>query len=121
MSPEKRLRLTEARHPASGERLSGYEIHLGRTEGPDCARAWLTIEGRPEGAASADGRVRGCYLHGLFAADGFRAAVLRDMGHAATTWDFEAGVEGALDDLAAHLAQHMDIDALLGMAAPVAP
>ncbi len=121
MSPEKRLSLTEAQHPASGERLSGYEIHLGRTEGPDCTRAWLSIEGRPEGAASADGRVRGCYLHGLFAADGFRAAVLRDMGHAATTWDFEAGVEGALDDLAAHLARHMDIDALLGMAAPVAP
>ena len=28
------------------------------------------------GAVTADGRVQGCYLHGLFAADAFRTAWL---------------------------------------------
>lgn len=63
----------------------------------------------------------GCYLHGLFAADGFRAAFLRGLGHDTTAWGFESGVETALDDLAAHLGRHLDIDALLALSAPVAP
>ena len=39
-----------------------------------------TIGGRPDGAISADGRVAGTYLHGLFAADGFRRAFLAGLG-----------------------------------------
>ena len=42
----------EGRHCATGAAVSGYEIHLGRTEGPDCARPVLTIGDRPDGAAS---------------------------------------------------------------------
>ena len=41
------------------------------------SRPFLHFEdGRPEGAISADGRVAGCYVHGLFASDAFRAAWL---------------------------------------------
>ena len=120
MRPAKRLALTEAHHSASGEPLSGYEIHLGHTEGPDCARAWLEVEGRPEGAASADGRVQGCYLHGLFAADGFRAAWLREAG-TRSDLSHDATVEATLDALAAHLAAHLDLDLLLSLAGEVAP
>ena len=47
------------RHVASGEPVTGYEIHLGRTSGPDCARPFLDLDGRPDGAQSADGRVIG--------------------------------------------------------------
>ena len=64
------------RHPSSGEAVSGYEIHLGRTHGPDCARPFLDLDGRPDGACSPDGRVMGTYVHGLFASDGFRRAFL---------------------------------------------
>jgi len=119
MTPAKRLALSEAAYRPTGDRVTGYEIHLGRTEGPDRARPWLTLDGRPEGAASADGRVRGCYLHGLFAADGFRAAYLRELGHVAPGYAYEAGVEAALDALAAHLEAHLDVDGLLALAAPV--
>ncbi len=38
MTPDKRVTETTALHPASGTRVKGYEIHLGRTDGPDRAR-----------------------------------------------------------------------------------
>ena len=116
MHPEKRLALTEASHPESGTALSGYEIHLGKTEGADCARAWLRVGDRPEGARDATGRVRGSYLHGLLASDAFRAAYLAELG-TESQLNFEASVDATLDQLAAHLEAHMDIDLLLKLAA----
>ena len=102
----------------TGSAVAGYEMHMGRTAGPDCGRPMLMLgDGRTDGAASRDGRVMGCYLHGLFGADGFRAAFLQALGggelsarsHAAT-------VEGALDGLAERLEEHLDLDGLLALA-----
>ncbi|MEV8466591.1 cobyric acid synthase [Fluviibacterium sp. DFM31] len=119
MAPEKRLARVRATHSASGTALDGYEIHLGRTEGPDCARAWLDLEGRAEGARSANGQVWGCYLHGLFSADAFRQAFFDGLGLRVGAYDYEAGVEDALDDLATHLETHFDIDQMLALASPL--
>ena len=119
MQPHKRLSLTRARAVPGGEPVEGYEIHLGQTEGPDRDRPWITIDGRPEGAQSADGRVRGCYLHGLFAADAYRAAYLRELGGMAGDTRFEAGVDDALDALAAHIEASADVGRLLSLAEPV--
>lgn len=113
MSQDKRLSRVQASHQATGQAFSGYEIHIGRTEGPDCARPFATVDGRSEGAVSADGRVMGSYLHGMFRDDGFRAAFLRDFGVSGGQTGFDAGVEAALDALAAHLEAHLDVDALL--------
>ncbi|MBN9529014.1 MAG: cobyric acid synthase [Alphaproteobacteria bacterium] len=100
-----------------GIAVTGYEIHLGQTEGPDCARPMLSLAGRPDGAVSADGRVAGCYLHGLFGADGFRRAWLDGLKPGAgSDLAFEARVEAALDELADHLAAHIDLDTLLALA-----
>ncbi|WP_297779848.1 cobyric acid synthase [uncultured Roseovarius sp.] len=118
MKPEKRLALTQATYLASGETVEGYEIHLGTTTGPDCARAWLRVGDRPEGAASANGRVRGAYLHGLFASDPFRAAFLAGLG-AVSDLRYGADVETTLDALAAHLERHMDLDLLLSLSAEI--
>lgn len=120
MSGDKRLAEVRATDRLSGHAVSAYEIHIGHTDGPDLTRAWLTVEGRDEGAMSADGKVLGCYLHGLFASDAFRAAYLARFGLSDGLGDFEAGVETALEALADHLETHMDLDALLSLAAPVA-
>ena len=105
---------------ADGHPIAGYEIHLGATTGPDAARPWATVGGQPAGAASPDGRIRGLYVHGLFAADAFRQGVVARLGGTpATTLDFEAGVDGTLDRLAGHLAAHVDTDALLALASTV--
>ncbi len=118
MRPEKRLRLTDAHHIACGAPVSGYEIHLGHTTGPDRDRAWLRVGQRSEGAASASGRVKGTYLHGLFASDSFRAAFLTEMG-AVSDLSYSDTVEDTLDALAAHLEAHMDLDSLLSCSRPV--
>ncbi|MEX0287064.1 MAG: cobyric acid synthase [Paracoccaceae bacterium] len=116
MTGAKRLQETEAVHAPTGLPFSGYEIHKGQTEGPDCARPFGRVEGRPEGAISPDGRVAGSYLHGMFRNDAFRAAVLRDLGGEASTLDYSATVEQTLDDLAAHVEMHLDVDGVLEIA-----
>ncbi len=115
MHGDKSTTLARAVHCASGTPLEGYEIHLGRSEGPDCARPFATIDGRSDGAGSADGRVQGTYLHGLFSNDGFRRAWLRRLG-VASSLAYEQRVESALDALADHLEAHLDINALLAIA-----
>ena len=112
MAAEKRLTRVQGR--ALGQEVTGYEIHMGRTSGPDCARPFAHIP-RADGAISADGRVSGTYLHGLFADDGFRAAWLARLGVASAP-GYAAGVQQALDDLAAHLEAHLDVDGLLALA-----
>ncbi|SMR82613.1 adenosylcobyric acid synthase (glutamine-hydrolysing) [Aliiroseovarius halocynthiae] len=116
LEPRKTLALTQATHLASAEPVEGYEIHLGRTEGPDCAKAWLSVGGRHEGASSADGRIQGCYLHGLFAADGFRRHFLKGLGAQVSDVSFDTQIETSLDALADHLEAHLDLDRLLALA-----
>ncbi|MBY5972885.1 cobyric acid synthase [Ferrimonas balearica] len=119
LHPEKQLHLRQGSHPASGSPVEGYEIHLGETTGPDTDRPWLQIAGRPEGAMSENGLVRGSYLHGLFAADGFRAALLAELGTPASALRYETEVDSVLDRLADHMAAHLDLDGLLAMSAEV--
>ncbi|MGR3803328.1 cobyric acid synthase [Marinibacterium profundimaris] len=116
MSPDKRLTRATGRHLATDRAFSGYEIHIGRTEGADCARPFAEVDGRPEGATSPDGKVMGSYLHGLFRDDGFRTALLAGLGVTGAATAFDAGVEAALDALAAHLETHLDIDGLIALA-----
>lgn len=112
MAAEKRLTRIEGR--ALGQPIEGYEIHMGRTTGPDCARPFAHIP-QPDGAISPDGRVAGTYLHGLFAHNAFRAAWLAGFG-ADSALDYTVGVEDVLDRLAAHLETHLDIDRLFALA-----
>ena len=102
-----------------GEAVRGYEMHVGQTTGGDCARPLLDLatEGRVEGARSADDRVWGTAVHGLFAADEFRHAMLNSLAPARrTAVDYETGVEAALDGLADHLRRHLDLPRLLALA-----
>ena len=110
----RRWPLREARELATGEPVRGYEIHMGRTDGPGRQRPMLQLAGGTDGAVSADGRVMGCYLHGLLAADGFRQALLgADSRPRRPPVAYEAGVEAALDGLAVHLERCLDLDRLL--------
>jgi adenosylcobyric acid synthase len=116
LEPEKTVRNVAARSVVHDEVLTGYEIHLGRTVGPDTLRPAVTIDGRPDGAVSPDGRVWGTYLHGIFGADAFRARLLADLGVQGAAGGYMAGVETALDAIAGQLERHLDLDALLAKA-----
>jgi len=102
---------------AEGTPLSGYEMHMGLTDGPDRARPFARLaDGTPEGAVSRDGRVIGTYIHGLFGDDRQRSAWLSRLGGAEAAIGYDATVEATLDGLAAHIAAHVDLDRLLGLA-----
>jgi len=115
MYREKQVRPVHARHVDSGLPLDGYEIHVGITKGPDCARPFAQIGDRSDGACRSDGRVVGTYLHGMFSNDHFRAQWLSQFG-AAQTNTYAETVEATLEALADHLTQHMDLDRFFSMA-----
>ncbi|MEY8829391.1 cobyric acid synthase [Sedimentitalea sp. XS_ASV28] len=116
MEPEKRLTRVRAEHLASGQRFDGYEIHIGQTDGPDCARPFARIDGVDEGAINGTGRVMGSYLHGLFRNDGFRSAFLFGLGVANAGLRYDAEVEATMDALADHIETHLDVPGLLAVA-----
>jgi adenosylcobyric acid synthase len=122
LQPHKVLRTLEAADARSGAQIRGYEIHMGRTEGPGCAAPFLILDGRPDGAVSADGRIAGCYIHGLFASDAFRRSWLdrvraaRGLTRSSGATAYDATVDIVLDRLADHVAAAVDLDRLLEIA-----
>ncbi len=96
--------------------FSGYEMHMGETVGEGVRRPLLDIRGgRPDGAVSADGRIGGCYVHGLFARDAARACWLKRIGASGSAFNYQQDLDATLDRLADHLEAHVDCDALLAL------
>ena len=113
----KHLAAVDGRDVLSGLPIRGYEMHIGRTTGPALASPMLDLEGRPDGVVSSDGRIMGCYVHGLFAADGFRHAFLNRLRpRLASGLAYEEQVEQTLDALADHLESSVDVEGLLALA-----
>lgn len=105
-----------------GATLCGYEIHIGRTE---TSTPWLTrVSGdtdhgldrtgdQTDGAQSEDGRIWGCYLHGLFQNDEFRNAWLEQFDvrpSAQHSTSATAATEQSLDRVADAVEAHVDLD-----------
>ena len=121
LSPQKHLTRVQARHSDSGLTIDGYEIHLGKTDGPDCARPFATIiqgdKTQKEGACSENGQIQGTYLHGLFTNDDFRAHFLRELGVTqAGSTRYEQTLDETLNALADHLEAHLDLPGLFELA-----
>ncbi|MEJ2516588.1 MAG: cobyric acid synthase [Methyloceanibacter sp.] len=113
LSEEKRLEPASG-HTFDGVPFEGYEMHMGRTKGPDCARAFARLDtGFQDGAIAANRQVYGTYVHGLFADDRQRAAWLKRFSGGPTQIRYDEQIDAVLDDLAAHLEDHVDIDRLL--------
>jgi adenosylcobyric acid synthase len=105
---------------ASDLPCNGYEIHMGRTVLLDGALPLLHITRRGEqpasdtdGAASADGRVAGTYMHGLFENNALRHALLanlaagRGIARAPAPTHFDRAAQ--YDRLAAAARAHLDM------------
>jgi len=113
----KQLRNVSGRLLAEEVPITGYEIHNGVSEGAALARPLCELEGRPDGAVSADGRVLGTYLHGLFDRSEACAALLARCGleGAEAAVDYDAHRQRELDRLADCLEAQLDLDALLAL------
>ncbi|MEM7706884.1 MAG: cobyric acid synthase [Pseudomonadota bacterium] len=117
MGSDKSVRPVDGTCALSGSLISGYEIHVGETLGPDCGRHVFVVDGRHEGAASQDGRVAGTYLHGIFANNDYRNEWLRRAGAGRLqAYDYDASVEAALDALADQVESAVDVEGLLAQA-----
>jgi len=114
----KRLVETTGMELSTGMPVRGYEMHLGNTTGPGLERPMLRVRAGPDGCISHDGRVGGCYLHGLFASDPFRRAFLEALGAVAGEIAYGQQVEATLDALADHLEQSLDLPAVLAATRP---
>lgn len=112
-----------------GQPVAGYEMHLGQTDRGAGAAPLLQLNGHAEGCVARSGLVWGTYLHGVFTHRAARLALLARAGGAAFApggvWarktlpdNHDSTVDAALDRLADHLEQHMDVDSLLALARP---
>ncbi|MEA5113100.1 MAG: cobyric acid synthase [Geobacteraceae bacterium] len=102
--------------------VEGYEIHMGQTTLGTESLPFAQLVSRsgqetavPDGAVSADGRILGTYLHGLFDNDGFRSAYLNRirMAKGLPTVSADCRSEDPFDLLAEHLERHLDMEKLL--------
>lgn len=102
---------------AAGAAVEGYEIHMGQSGGE--AAPLLELDGQPDGAISANGRVAGTYLHGLFDNDELRRGLLAGLG--ADTSEGVSASEGRdreFDRLAAVVRKHVDLEAIRALLWP---
>ena len=112
LGADKTLRNVSGTSIAGGAPFTGYEIHVGTTHG-DVTPMLRMADGRSEGALSADGRIAGCYIHGLFRHAAQRANWL---GGASNGIDHDVAVDAALDELATELDKVIAVDRLLAIA-----
>ncbi len=116
LTGEKILRPAVGRLAIAGAKFEGYEMHVGRTTGPGLARPFLFAGDAPDGAVSADGRIMGTYVHGLFACGDARAALLNRLGARSVGGDHDVVVDGFLDEVAQELDGALDVEALAAIA-----
>ncbi|MDH7789579.1 cobyric acid synthase [Ochrobactrum sp. AN78] len=119
MEPEKVVRNVAARSMLFDTALEGYEIHIGRsissTGSADIIRPFARIDDHDDGAVSANGRIMGTYLHGVFGADAYRHQFLASLGVSSSGINYRASIEAALDELADGLERCLDIDVLFAL------
>ncbi|WP_416224238.1 cobyric acid synthase [Thiohalophilus sp.] len=112
LEPVKQLHNVQGRLTIAGVPVSGYEIHMGHTQGPACASPAVILDDRHDGAISSDNNVMGTYLHGLFDEPRACQALLEWAGLARQSEpqpDYQQLQEAAIDRLATTLEQHLDI------------
>lgn len=132
LAREKTLARTVATWNRTGHRVAGYEIHMGQTHALETRRPTLTVITRndqatddQDGHHSADDRVWGTYLHGLFDDIDFRHDFLKrlkpDLAQALDTETAESVAafrDRQYNLLAQHFEQHLDMDKIMELLQP---
>ena len=123
MAREKRLARVRAKWLTTGETLSGYEIHMGVTELGSGIQPLIAIEedgtAHTDGALSADGKIMGTYLHGLFDEPVFLENYIKGFGQAGGGGEMPSAAahkELQYDRLAEHFSRHLNLKLLFDIA-----
>ena len=108
---------------ATGARIRGYEIHMGRTYGVNPSQPFQ-VERRSQescadldGCLSDDGNILGTYIHGLFHNDEFRRGILRELaerkGKVLPETNAPFSADEQYDRLAALVRDNLDMELVL--------
>jgi adenosylcobyric acid synthase len=111
LQAQKRLTRVSGHLQLDQARVSGYEIHAGRSTGPALERPLLYLDsGEADGE---DGQIAGTYLHGLFESPQASQALLQWAGLAqAQALDYAALRERDIERLAQSVEAHLDTELL---------
>jgi len=111
---QKELKLVEGQFCFDNAIVTGYEIHMGKSQGPALDNPAIKLVDKVDGAISSDNQVMGTYLHGLFDQTSALSSLLKWAGlNETVSFNYEAIREQELDRLADEMLQHIDIDDLL--------
>ena len=113
MSKQKTLQEVTAVTTDGNLKVKGYEIHIGQSIGKDLENSWLKINNKSVSAASKDGNIKGCYLHGLFSNDAFRSNYIAALGANTSNINFEESIDNTLNSLSKHIEKYLDLDELI--------
>ena len=118
---QKRTARVRALHLESGAEVSGYEIHMGATQGEENPAFRITerhgeISGDLDGGSAEGGRVWGTYIHGVFDSAPFRRHFINAL-RAGKGWKpipgaGETDLDGDLDRLADRVRASLDMDGI---------
>jgi adenosylcobyric acid synthase len=118
MTADKVLREVTGTDAITGARVSGYEMHVGRSRKATAVPPMIRCnDGSYDGAVTDNGRVFGCHLHGVFAAPEYRSALLARLGVESIGGDYRDKIDTALDDIAAVLGGSLSLDVISAIAA----
>lgn len=111
----------------SQQLINGYEIHMGRTTLFENTKPYLTLTDRlgekiieQDGAMSADGRVIGTYVHGIFDSLEYTRAFINEIRvekglsayDSSEVLSYEAFKEQEYDKLAQLIREHLDMEGI---------
>jgi adenosylcobyric acid synthase len=98
------------------QKLRGYEIHMGRTESKSHFLEIIERNGKKvsviDGAISEDGKIWGCYIHGIFDNENFRHAWLTSLGWSETQAGKDDLFQESLSRLENSLEESLNMDLL---------
>ena len=99
-----------------GLKFNAYEIHLGRSEFGGNLPESLVLEDPNLGVVDSSSRLVGTYLHGLLESPKIVQKLLFWVSgkHFEITESFNQARERELDELAAFLEEHCEVDQILG-------
>ncbi len=116
LEKEKQLRLISGHLSFNSATVTGYEIHMGISQGNALKYPLVFTDQGTDGAVSADNQIAGTYLHGLFESQEACNAILTWAGlEAPATPDYAALREADIDRLADAAERHLDIKKIMSL------
>ena len=95
----------------TGEEVTGYQLHVGRTASSE--KALFDIETGPEGSYDDSRKVYGTYLHGVFEMPTFRRYILGLAGHSQKDMcqkDYSEGLEESIAAISEGFRENIDME-----------